>query len=120
MSLSTLEIAQLRADADDYMPDTCIIQSPTITIDAIGGQSTSWAAAATVSCRLAPQLAGMGEVINAAQITSPTSWVLTVAHDQAIDATQRVVVSSDAYQVERVEDDHSNRTARRVYLRRLD
>ena len=120
MGLSTLELSQLRADADAYMPDTCIIYDLTMTIDAIGGQSESWAAAATVDCRLAPQTAGLGEVINAAQIVSVTNWVLTIAYDQAIDATQRVAVNSDTYQVERVEDQHSNRTARRVYLRRLD
>ena len=120
MSLSALELSQLRADAVDYMPDTCVIYSKTITITSMGGQSESWAAAATVDCRLAPLVLNMGEVINAAQIVSPTSWVLTIVYDQTIDATQRITTGGDTYQVERVEDQHSNRTARRVYLRRLD
>jgi len=120
MSLSALELSQLRADAGDYMPDTCVIYGRTITIDSMGGQSEDWTAAATVACRLAPLMMNIGEVINAAQLVSPTHWVLTVAHDQAIDATQRVTKGGDTYQVERVEDQHSNRTARRVYLRRLD
>jgi len=119
MSLSALELAQMQADADDYMPDTCVIYDPTVTIDAMGGQSMSWTAAATVPCRLAP-LSGLGEVINGAQITSVTSWVLTIAHDRAIDATERVATGGDTYQVESVEDQHSNRTARRVYMTRLN
>lgn len=120
MSLSTLELAQLRSDASVYMPDTAIIYSKTVTITTMGGQSEDWTAAATVSCRLAPLTLNMGEVLGGAQLTSPTAWVLTIAHNQAIDATQRVEIDSDTYQVERVEDDHSNRTARRAYLRRLD
>ena len=119
MSLSALELSQLQGDADDYMPDTCVIHDPTVTVDTMGGQSMSWAAAATVPCRLAP-IRGLGEVINGAQITSVTSWVLTITHDRAIDATQRVTTGGDTYQVESVEDQHSNRTARRVYLTRLD
>ena len=120
MTLSTLEIAQLRRDAETYMPGTAILYTKTVTTTTMGGQSESWAAAATVECRLAPQAMGMGEVIGGAQLTSPTAWVLTVHHDQAIDATQRVEFDGDTYQIERVEDDHSNRTARRAYLRRLD
>lgn len=120
MGLSTLELAQLRADALDYLPDSCVIQSRTVTTTAIGGQSESWSDAATVQCRLAPLVLNIGEVINAAAITSPTAWVLTIVYNQAIDATGRVVIGGDTYQVERVEDDHSNRTARRVYLRRLN
>lgn len=120
MSLSTLELAQLRADHEDYMPDTCVIQTKTVTIGAAGGWVETWADEATVDCRLAPQMHGLGEIINAAQLVSLASWVLTVHHDQAIAATQRVVVGGDTYEVERVEDEHSNRTARRAYLRRLD
>jgi SPP1 family predicted phage head-tail adaptor len=120
MSLSALELAQLRADHEDYMPDTCTIQTKTVAIGAAGGWTETWTDTATVDCRLAPTMHGLGEIINAAQLASLTSWVLTVHHDQAISAEQRVVVGGDTYEVERVEDDHSHRTARRAYLRRLD
>jgi SPP1 family predicted phage head-tail adaptor len=120
MSVSAGELAQMRADQADYRPDTAVIQSRTVTVTDMGGQSETWTSAATVQCRLAPLVLNMGEVINAAQITSPTAWVMTIVYDQAIDATERVVIGGDTYQVERVEDDHSHRTARRVYLRRLD
>jgi len=121
VNLSTSELTQLRADAGDYLPDTCTIQVPTRTLDADGGWSTSWANTYTsVACRLAPVSARQSERLEGDQLTAVTEWVLTVAHNQTADTTYRVVHDSTTYEVVRIEDKHSNRTARRVYLRRLD
>lgn len=121
MSLSTLEIAQLRADAADYMPDTCTIQVKTVSRNSTGGFTESWASTYTsVACRLAPLQSQNVETLEGSQITSATRWVLTVAHNQTLDETMRVVHGSDTYEVEHLEDTHSNRTAKRAYLRRLD
>ena len=49
-----------------------------------------------------------------------TRWVLTVAYNQTIDESMRVVHDSQTFEVDRMEDTHSNRTAKRIYLRRLD
>lgn len=119
MGVSAGELAQMRSDALVFLPDSAVIRSRTVTVTDMGGQSESWSDAATVQCRLAPLTINTGEVLNAAQLTSPTLWVLTVAYNQALDATERVVIDGDTYEVERVEDDHSHRTARRAYLRRL-
>jgi len=120
-NLSTLEIAQLRADQGDYFPDTCTIQTVTRTSDSQGGWTESWANTHTsVSCRLAPVQFGQGEQMEGEQIASVTEWVLSIAHNQTIDETMRVVHDSETYEVTRLEDTHSNRTAKRAYLRRLD
>lgn len=120
MSLSTLEITQMRADADAYLPDTCVLQSVTRTADSVGGWAESWAAADTVQCRVAPMPLNRPETINAAQMASESRWVLTVAYNLSIDVTQRVVHASTTYEIESLEDTHSNRTAKRAYLRRID
>ncbi len=121
MVLSTLELSQLRADAADYWPDTCTIQVVTRTADGRGGWTEAWTDTYTsVACRLVPMAAGWGEVRESEQITSLTTWILTVAYNQTIDESMRVVHDSETYEVERMEDTHSNRTARRVYLRRAD
>ena len=121
MSLSTQEIAQLRADAADYMPDTCTIQTPTHTKDAQGGWTTAWADTYTsISCRLAPLPMQQGAEMEGEQVQAVSRWVLTVAYNQAIAENYRVVHDSETYEVVRMEDTHSNRTAKRVYLRRLD
>jgi len=124
MSLSTLELAQLRADQDDYFPDTCTLQTVTRTVDSVGGWSNSWANTHTgVACRVSPlsaSAAGGVEHIIGAQLASVTRWLLSVAHDQALTAEMRVVHGGNTYEVSIVEDAHSNRTARRGYLRRVD
>ena len=121
MVLSTLEIAQMRADQVDYEPDTCTIQTPTRVADDQGGGTASWANTYTdVVCRLSPQNLTTKEGIEGDQLAALTFWVLTVAFDQVLDETMRVVHDSETYEVTRLEDTHSNRTAKRVHLTRLD
>jgi len=121
MSLSTLELSQLRADANDYLPDVCTLQTPTRAADAYGGWTESWPPTHTgVACRLAIMPLGRPEDIDAGQIASATRWLLAVPYNQAIDATMRVVHDGVTYEVEGVEDMQSNRPSRHAYLRRVD
>lgn len=120
-NLSTSELAQLRADAEDYLPDTCTLQTVTRTADSIGGWSESWADTYTgVACRIAPQRMSRAEALLGGQLAAVTGWILTLHHDQAIDETMRVVHGGETYEVVQLEDTHSNRTAKRVQLRRVD
>jgi len=121
VTLSTQEVAQLRAEQSNYFPDTCTLQVLTQTDDDQGGWTESYANTYTsVSCRLSPMTTSQVELIEGAQVQAASRWVLTVAHNQAIDETMRVVHSSETYEIEHLEDTHSNRTAKRAYLRRLD
>lgn len=121
MTLSTQEIAQLRADQSSYFPDTCTLQTVARTSDDQGGWTESWANTYTsVACRLAPERTSQAEQLEGDQIAALSLWVLTVAHNQALDETMRVVHASETYEIMRLEDTHSNRTAKRAYLRRLD
>ena len=121
MTLSTQEVAQLRADQADFYPDTCTLQVVTRTGDSQGGWTETWANTYTsVSCRLSPMTTSQVELVEGAQVQAASRWVLTVAHNQAIDETMRVVHSGETYEIEHLEDTHSNRTAKRAYLGRLD
>ena len=121
MSLSTQELTQLRADAADYFPDTCTIQTVTRAEDDTGGYSESWANTYTgVACRMAPIRSDQPERVEGDQVQALSRWILTVAHDQAMDETMRVVHDGETYEVAHLEDTHSNRTAKRAYLRRQD
>ena len=121
MSLSAQELVQLRADAEDYLPDTCTIQTGSNTRTTDGGFTTAFSNTYTsVPCRLAPLQAGQMERLEGDQQTAVTRWVLTIAYDQAIAEGNRVVHDSETYEIEHLEDTHSNRTARRAYLRRAD
>ena len=119
--LSTLELSQLRADQADYWPDTCTIQTVSYASDGMGGQTETWANTHTsVNCRLMPQRSARGEQAQGDQVQAETSWVLTVAQDQTIDETMRVVHSSETYEIVSLADTHSWKTAKRAFLRRLD
>lgn len=121
MSLSTLEIAQLRADQTDYFPDTCTLQTVARTSDDQGGWTDAWSNThASVSCRLSPIKASLVETLEGDQVSAASRWILSVAHNQTIAEDMRVVHDSETYEIEHLEDTHSNRTARRAYLMRLD
>jgi len=111
----------MQADAEGKLPDTCTIQTATDTRTSEGGFTTVWANTYTsVECRLAPMMQSGVEKIEAGAVTSISRWVLTLHYDQAISEAMRVVHDSQTFEVEHLEDTHSNRTARRVYLRKAD
>ena len=121
MGLSTLELTQLRNDQADYFPDTCTIQTVSLASDGMGGQTETWANTYTgVSCRLMPQQRGQGEELQANQVQATTEWILSVAYNQTIDETMRVVHNSETYEVVAIHDTHSWVSAKRARLRRLD
>jgi len=100
MALSTLELSQLRAIAADYFPDTCALQTVARTADLMGGWTEEWTSTyTTVACRLAPARATRDETLRGEQISAYSQWVLTVAHNQTIDETMRVVHDSETYEV---------------------
>jgi SPP1 family predicted phage head-tail adaptor len=121
MNLSTNELAQLQSDQSDYFPDTCTLQTVALTSDGMGGHTEAWSDThAGIACRLSALKTAQGEQVEAGQITTFSRWVLSVAHGQTIDETMRVVHDGETYEIEHLEDTHSNRTARRAHLRRLD
>lgn len=121
MAISATELARMQATAEDHLPDECTIQTVTRTVDAIGGWSESWADTHTgVACRLAAVQARAAEAMVGAELAAVTSWVLTVAHDQALDETMRVVHDGETYEIAQLEDRQSWRTAKRAHLRRVD
>ena len=121
MTLSTLEIAQLRSDQSDYFPDTATLQTKAETSDGMGGFTLVWSNTHTsVSCRLSPMTSARGAEVEGDQLSEFSRWILSVAHNQTINEEMRVVHDSVTYEIESLEDTHSNRTARRAYLRKVD
>ena len=90
VTLTTLQLAQLRLHREGSLPDTCTLQTATVTADAFGGQAVSWANTYTsVECRLAPITARQAEQIEGEQVAAFNAYVLTVHHDQAISDAMR-------------------------------
>ena len=120
-SLSTRELRQLRADQEDYFPDTCTLQTKTETTDSQGGFTVSWANTHTgVKCRVMPIQTSRAEQVEGDQLAAYSRWILRVPFDQTIDEEMRVVHDSVTYEIERLTDTHSDVTAVGAVLVKLD
>ena len=119
MSLSALELNQLRLDTEDLLPDTCTIQTLTRTKDAVGGWANTWANTYTsVACRIWQQTGR--EAVVGAQPVEVTRWVMNLHWDQTIDNTMRVTHGGHTYEVNDLNNDGSQLLQRRVWLTRLE
>ena len=115
-ALTTDELTDMRAIADDFFPDTCTIQTPTAGVDATGSPTETFVNTYTpVACRLDPAGAGDEAVMNLA-LEGRSSWWLNIPYDQAIDETYQVVHDGTIYQIKSVWDTHSYSTIRRALL----
>lgn len=95
MVLSSGDLEYMRTAQEDLLPDTCTIQTNTRTRSVFGGETTSWADAATaVPCRLVRVDPRLRNELNGAQEQLQADWWLTLHHDQTIALGQRVVVNS--------------------------
>lgn len=121
MTLSAAELAAMRDTADDYLGDTCTISRATVTQDAQGGISSSWANLATgVACRMDEPVSGGAEgPINQA-IGTAVRFIMHLKYDQAITVKDRVVFSSNTYEVAEVLDSASWLITRRLALVRIE
>lgn len=112
MSLSTLELAVMRANANDYLPNTAVIHRLTQASDGQGGFTDTWAAAGTVSCRISPS--GGGERSVAEKLANVSSWTVTLPHSTVVTTADRLVIGSRTLRIDAMMAPHSWETARRV------
>ena len=118
-ALTDAELTAMRATVAGFLPDTCTLQTPTETSDGMGGWTTTYGDThKNVACRIW-QKGGSEETVGA-QSAEVTRWVLTVAYDQALDATMRCVHDGHTYQVNDVADTPSERLQRRAWITRIE
>jgi len=117
--LTSGELTKMRSVADDFLPDTCTIQTLTDGVDALGGITKTFANTYTgVACRVDPQSGGES-VVNAA-LTGVSIWTLNIPYNQPIAVTNRVVHNAKTYEVAAVMDTNSYVTIRRATLKRVE
>lgn len=119
--LPASELADMRAEQELAMPDTCTIQTPTQT-NTKGSVAKTYANTYTnVACRMvqAGDRLPIEKAIGAA-LASVTDHILTIPYDQAMGPDYRVVHGGITYEVVACPNqDKSWRTARRAYLKRV-
>lgn len=108
-------LAAMRAAQESLLPDTCTIQQATVGQDSIGAPTRTWTNRATgVACRLAQR--SERERQAGERMASVGDWVLTVAHDQTIERSDRVVIGTRTFEVVGVNSGTSWETATRADL----
>ena len=121
--LTAREVAQMRADAEELMPDTCTILSVAYTSDGEGGMTEAWGTAtASVKCRLdfiTSHLSMGREVVVGGAVQPYTSAVLSLPYDTVITPANRVTVNGDTFAVKSVNDGQSWIIAVRARLERV-
>ena len=104
--LSASQLSRMRDTQEDALPDTCTIQAPTVSKDAIGQPTKSWAARGTgIECRMSPR--EVRELVLGSRDTPVGEWVLTVAYDQTVETGDRVIYDSRTFEVVGVEKNES-------------
>ncbi len=103
--------------SENFLPDTCNILDPTNTPDGLGGVDETWGTAtASAACRVDQK---RREETGEAETLRPSSgWVLTLAHDQAINTTQRIEHNGQTYRVVAIKEDGSWEASTRAGIER--
>ncbi|UYN89892.1 MAG: phage head closure protein [Anaerolineales bacterium] len=105
MTLTAAELADMRATIAELLPDTCVIKTLTTAPDGMGGQTETWSASGTATCRL-DRRSGNERMAGGA-IRAYGEWVLTVPYNTALTTDNRVEHNGLTYNVTEVNSDKS-------------
>jgi hypothetical protein len=115
MPLSSGHLANMRARADGYLVDSCIISYPTHTGDGMGGWTDAWTVRGTVSCYLqAKDVSDMSP--SGDRLTTFTEYTLFITDGGTIVPGDRVELESRTYSVEGVIEEDSLRAYKAAKL----
>ncbi len=111
--LTSRELADLRSDILDLLPDTCQIQTP-IEVNTGGYVEPGWGTAvASVACRFDPDTPKYGEII-ADKESHITRYIVTLPYNTPVEDGQRLVFSGNNYEILQIHDAHSDNATRRL------
>jgi hypothetical protein len=120
--VSAAQMAQMRADQDGALPDTCSVSRPTSGRNSIGEGTTIWTVQGTaLPCRvraaqLQPSRLPVGE-----QQAIVTSWVVSLEWDQSLLEGDRVTLSGgQVFEITDTTAEESWLTAKRGQATRIE
>jgi SPP1 family predicted phage head-tail adaptor len=119
IALTVKELAQMRADIEDLMPDTCDILSVAYTSDGEGGMTEAWGTAtANVACRI--DYRSGSEKVTGGAIQSYSKAVLSLPYTTALTTKHRVKLDDFVWAVLSVNEGQSWDVVRRAELERVE
>ena len=118
IALTVKELAQMRADIEDLMPDTCDILSVAYTADGEGGMAETWGTAlANVNCRI--DYRSGSEKVTSGAIQSYSKAVLSLPYTTALTTKHRIKLDEYVWSVLSVNEGQSWDVVRRAELERV-
>jgi len=116
--LQTADLEYMRSQVRVAMPDTVTIQRRTIESDNQGGYTESYDDAyQNIPARLAVQ--SVAESVAAGVQDVRLDATLTVAYDQSIEQSDRIIHSSGSYEIQSVDSGKSWAVSKRCQMRQL-
>lgn len=104
--ISATELTAMQADLTASMPSTVNISRVTLTSDGMGGQSEAWATVGTVVARVSPNGAGLDDIAGG-EVINQTPWVVTVPVGTSVSERDRIIFSSQTFEVVRTDTPRS-------------
>ena len=119
IGLTARELAQMQADINDLLPDTCDILSVAYTSDSEGGFAEAWGTAtAGVKCRI--DYRSGRESMTGGAIQPYSKAVLSVPYNTALSLTNRVKVGDYVWSIVSINDGQSWQAVKRAELERVE
>jgi hypothetical protein len=117
--LTIRELAELRSDVMELLPDTCRIERPTVT-NAHGYTSNAWGTAVvSTACRLDPDTSRQDVEVVAGREGSVSRYILSLKWDVDIQDGDQIVLGGKNYQLTELHEAHSDRIVRRARVSQI-
>lgn len=123
IGLSSSQLAKMRAQTEELLPDTCVIQSPTNSTDSSGYPTQGYSAVSggTVACRLDPLNLRGGQVeIYQSRETTRIMYQFTTEYDAPLLTDYQIVTGGNTYQVIQVDVSHSWNVSKRAIIAKVE
>lgn len=97
MPIALREIEAMRLVQEDFMPDTCVVKRPLMTINEAGSSTITWTDVYTdLPCEVAPKvLRQIIEHVGGGQVQSAVRWNVTMPYGTVIQLDDRIHVASE-------------------------
>lgn len=118
--LNAFDLALMRNDVAQLLPDTCVLNQEVRTPDGRGGWSSALqpVTGGTVACRIDP--ADSEIIIIAAREGLKIEYQFTCPYNAPLAANQRITCNGKTYDLVKLAADHSWNVSKRGYLARVD
>ncbi len=112
--LTSRELADLRSDILDLLPDTCRIERMTFT-NTTGNAEESWGTAvASMACRFDPDTSRKETETVAEQEAHLIRYIVTLPYNANVQDGDRLVFAGNTYEMLQIHDVHSSNATKRL------